>query len=64
MTFNNFGDGNKVPSFAQESMKWAVANGVITGNTNTNPPTLNPGGKATRAEAASMIFKYCNKFGK
>lgn len=64
VTFNSFGDGNKVPSFAQESMKWAVANGVITGNTNTNPPTLNPGGKATRADAASMIFKYCNKFGK
>ena len=42
-------------------MQWAVGKGVITGNNNG---TLNPKGYATRAEAASMLLKYCNKVGR
>ena len=36
-------------------MNWAVGSGVITGSNGY----LNPQGTATRAEAASMLYKYC-----
>ena len=56
-----FKDYKKVDSYANTSMQWAVGKGVITGNSDG---TLNPKGTATRAEAAAMIQKYCNKVGK
>ena len=49
-------DGEKVSEFAKWGMNWAVGSGVITG---TTYGYLNPQGTATRAEAASMIYKYC-----
>ena len=55
-----FGDYKKVSSWATKQVKWAVGTGVITGS-NGN---LNPKGNATRAETASMIYKYCTKVGK
>ena len=55
-----FSDYKKVASYATTQMKWAVGVGVITGSNNK----LNPKGNATRAEAASMIYKYCSKVGK
>lgn len=54
-----FKDGNLVSDYAKTAMQWAVGKGVITGNSNTN--TLSPHGKATRAETASMLYKYCTK---
>ena len=51
-----FKDSKNVSNFAIWEMRWAVANGVITG---TNENTLNPKGKATRAEVAAMLHKYC-----
>ena len=54
---NQFKDSSKISDFAKWGMNWAVGSGVITGNTETN--TLNPQGTATRAEAASMLYKYC-----
>ena len=60
----NFKDAKKISSYAITQMKWAVAVGVITGNNNTNPPTLNPLGTATRAEVAAMMEKYCKKVGR
>ena len=38
-------------------MNWAVGAGVITGSNGK----LSPQGNATRAEAVSMIYKYCTK---
>lgn len=55
-----FKDYKNISSYAKDAMNWAVGNGVITGS-NGN---VNPKGNATRAEAASMIYKYCLKFGK
>ena len=54
----NFRDGTKVSTHAKTAMQWAVGTGVITGN---DDRTLTPQGTATRAEAASMIYKYCTK---
>ena len=56
-----FRDYKKVDDYAKIAMKWAVGTGVITGNDNG---TLKPKGNATRAEAAAMIQKYCNKVGR
>ena len=58
---SKFSDSKNISGYAKASMKWAVGKGVITGNKNG---TLNPKGNATRAEAAAMIQKYCEKVGK
>ena len=60
---SKFADTNKISSWATLQVKWAVGAGVITGN-NVTPPTLNPKGYATRAEASAMIEKYCKKVGR
>lgn len=57
---NTFKDSNKISSYAKNAMNWASGNGVITGSNGY----INPKGNATRAETASMIYKYCLKFGK
>ena len=57
---SKFSDKNKVASYALTAVKWAVANNVITGSNGK----LNPKGTATRAETASMIYKYCDKVGR
>ena len=56
----SFTDYKKVASYATTAVEWVVGAGVITGSNNK----LNPKGNATRAEAASMIFKYCENVGK
>ncbi len=48
----SFSDRAKVSSWAQEAMEWAVATGLITGK---GGGILDPGGKATRAEVATML---------
>lgn len=57
---NQFKDSAKISSYAKNSINWATGVGIITGN-NGN---INPKGTTTRAEAASMIYKYCIKVGK
>jgi hypothetical protein len=50
----NFSDAGKVSSWAKDAMLWATEVGIIQGNENG----LNPGGNATRAEAATMVMRY------
>lgn len=52
-----FSDYKNISSYAYSSMQWATGIGVITGSNGK----LNPKGTATRAEAVSMIYKYCLK---
>lgn len=54
-----FGDGSKVSSYAIESVEWAISKGIITGYSNDN--TIKPQATATRAEASSIIYKYCSR---
>lgn len=51
----SFPDGNKVSGFAVEAMKWAVHQGLISGNGNG---TLNPQGTASRAECAAIVSRF------
>lgn len=50
-----FSDNQKVEEYAKESVIWAIQNRVITGK---EDKYIDPIGTATRAETASMIFKY------
>jgi hypothetical protein len=48
-------DAETISDWAQEAMAWAVANGLVTGRTET---TLAPQIPANRAEAAMLLQRY------
>ena len=51
---NTFPDGSQVSTYAQAGMKWALTNGIISGN---GEGYLRPKKSATRAEGATMILR-------
>lgn len=51
-----FTDADHVSFWAENAIKWAVENKIISGKGNG---ILDPKGTATRAEAATMLMKYC-----
>lgn len=53
---SGFADANAVHDFAKEAMAWAVETGIILGNGDGN---LSPEGHATRAEAATIMMRFC-----
>ena len=50
-----FAEADQVSDWAVDSVKWAVANGIISGKGNN---TLDPQGNATRAEVAQMLYNF------
>ena len=58
-SLNQFKDYLDVSEWAEPGLKWAVAKGIITGDKATNPYSIKPQGNATRAEAATMIMRFC-----
>lgn len=54
-----YADAGRISKFARESLAWANAMGFITGNTAT---TLNPSGSASRAQAAAILHRFCEKY--
>ncbi|MGI6254876.1 MAG: S-layer homology domain-containing protein [Acutalibacter sp.] len=53
---SRFPDGGKVQPWAAIAMKWANGNRLINGHDNG---TLDPGGNATRAQAATIFMGFC-----
>lgn len=53
---SGFADSSSVSSWAAENMAWAVGAGIISGR---DGGMLAPQGTATRAEAATMFYKFC-----
>ena len=51
-----FTDAGSISAWARENVKWAVASQMINGRT---AQTLVPLGNTTRAEAAAMIYRFC-----
>lgn len=49
-----FADSASVPGWAQESMQWAVADGIIQGIDDN----ISPNGSATRAQVATVLMRY------
>ena len=58
-TIKNYIDNNQISEYAVDPMNWAIENGLISGTSKTR---LNPTGKATRAQAAVILQRFCNKF--
>ena len=52
---SGFADASAISSWASEAVNWAVASGVLSGD---EAGRLNPGGAATRAEVAQMLYNY------
>lgn len=52
---SGYTDREKISDWALEEMRWANAEGLITGKTTT---TLVPSGTATRAELAAIIMRF------
>lgn len=52
-----FQDAGTVSGWAADGMNWAVAEGLIHG---VDANTLNPGGGATRAQVAAILYRFFN----
>lgn len=55
-TLSGFTDTASVSPYAQDAMRWAVGRGLISGK---GDGILDPGGSATRAEAAAILMRFC-----
>lgn len=53
-----FPDAESVSAFACAPLQWAVAVGLISGETNNGVTTLDPQGVATRAQAACIAMRF------
>jgi|GEM_PF-4044902 len=56
---SSYTDAAQVSDYAQNAIKWAVAEGIIAGRTTT---TIVPGGTASRAEVATMLMRFSEAF--
>ena len=54
-----FGDSYDISDWAEEAMYWAVYNGLITGSTGG---VLAPQAAASRAEAATILARFMERF--
>lgn len=50
-----FTDADQISAYATNAISWAVAEGLLVGTDNA----MLPGGNATRAQAASVIARFC-----
>ena len=58
---SGYADASGVSSWATDAMRWAVGASLINGRTAT---TLAPQGNATRAEVASILMRFMQKYTK
>lgn len=61
-SLSNFADAGDVSGWASNAMKWAYANGILTGSSQNGKLYLNPKATATRAQVAAMLMRYCDVF--
>lgn len=55
-SLDSFTDGAKTSDWAAAALSWAVEQKIVNGKGNG---ILDPAGKATRAEVAAMLMRYC-----
>ena len=55
---DEFTDAAAISEYAQNAMLWAVQQGIVTGKSDG---MIDPMGNATRAEAATIIYRYLEK---
>ncbi len=56
---SHFPDADQISGYAKEAVRWAVANGIINGRSNTG--MLDPKGNASRVETAAIIQRFMTK---
>ena len=54
---SGFTDGGVVSGWASGAVRWAVSAGVLEGSDGK----INPGGRATRAEVAAILTRFCKR---
>ena len=52
----SFADAEEISSWAKDAMQWAVGTGLLNGKDGN---LLDPTGKATRAEMAAILYRFC-----
>jgi len=58
--WNSFTDRSQISPWAEEALTWANYHGLISGRTAT---AIAPAGTATRAEAATILMRFMERFG-
>ena len=58
--FSQYQDASSVSDFAIDAMRWAVGNNIITGK--YNETMLDPQGRTTRAECATILTRFMEQF--
>ena len=58
---SGYADAAQISAYAETAMKWANGEGLITGVTDT---MLKPAGNATRAQAATILMRFCEEVAK
>ena len=53
---SGFADADAISAYARLPLSWAYAAGIVNG---TDAITLDPNGTATRAQAATMLMRFC-----
>lgn len=56
-----YSDYDEIGSYAISAMQWANGAGLITG---TSATTLSPKGNATRAQVATILYRFCEQLAK
>lgn len=59
---SKFTDGETVSPFATDALKWAVAEGIITGKGDADAKALDPQGETARCEAAAIIRRFMTTY--
>lgn len=54
-----FPDADRVSSFADEAVRWAIGQGLIRGDQNR----INPQGSAERAQCATIVMRFMDAYG-
>ena len=57
---SKYPDSGKVSSWAKEAMEWAVGSGIVQGK--DGGKYLDPQGNASRAECATMVMRFMEKY--
>ena len=56
-----FPDGEDVSQYARKALSWAISQGLINGVRSEGVSYLNPRGSATRAQAATILYRMFNQ---
>ena len=59
-SLSGYADAGQISSYAVEAMAWANSAGLITG---TSGSSISPKANATRAQAAAIIYRFCDMTG-